>query len=109
MSEATRKKMSEARRGRKMSDEACRKISEAKKGKPNGREGKKGKDCTQAGIFLQISLETGEIVGKYYGIEEMSRMTGFAKSPVKRASIGKQKKSYGYKWVYLKGVKDVTI
>lgn len=109
MSAETRTKMSEARKGRKATDETRAKISKAKKGKPNGREGKKGAESHNAGILLQISLNSGEVIAIYHGYDEMARETGFAMSPVKRATNGLQHKSYGYKWKYIKGDKNVLI
>ena len=109
MSKETRAVMSAKRKGRPMSEETKRKLSEAKKGKDNGKRGKVGELSETAGLVIQISLETGEVVAIYHGYNEMSRETGFAKSPVKRAASGEQQKSYGYKWKYIKGVKNVPI
>lgn len=108
-SEETRAKMSKAHKGRIVSAETRERLSKAKKGKSNGHEGQRGAECPKAGLLMQISLEDGEVVAIYHGFCEMARETGFAMSPVKRATHGKQHKSYGYKWEYIKGDKNVII
>jgi len=110
MSDETKHKMSVAHRGKKQAPDFGKKISNAKKGKPNGREGKVGKECSQAGIVFQIDELTKNVVSVFYGYDEMNRMTGFAKTPVKEAVSGVRKRAYGYLWAYQKrGKANVAI
>lgn len=88
--------------GRKMTEQGRMNISEAKKGKPNGKEGKFGKDGTNAVLVYQKDPNTGAVVGLFYGYNEMSRETGFAKTPVKEAAHGVRKQAYGYIWSFCK-------
>ena len=97
----TRRKMSDAHTGFVMKDETKQKLRDKAIARGNGRQGKIGKDCTVSGLVRQIDMDTGEIVAEYYGFDEMMRITGFAKSPIKRAVSGKQKQSHGFKWEYI--------
>lgn len=109
MSEDTKRKMSEARRGKKR-PESGQAISRAKKGRSNGLEGHTGSLCKKSGIVSQIDEKTGDVVRTFYGYNEMHRMTGFAKTPVKEAAAGIRKRAYGYVWTYHnRGTLDVTI
>lgn len=110
-SEETRQKMSKAHKGKKNTPEQCRKISAAKKEKPNGREGKLGKECPQAGKVLMIDESTGEIIRIFYGYDEVKREMGYARTPVRECAMGIRKRAYGHKWIYDKGrgKKDVAI
>lgn len=101
LSAETLAKMSRARKGQKRNESTKRHISEAKKGKSNGLEGRFGRNSQNAGIVRQIDISSGEVVAEYYGYCEMKRKTGFKQSPVKRAVSGQQKKSYGFKWEYI--------
>lgn len=109
-SDETRMKMSIVHAGRKNTAEHCANISKGKKGKPNGKEGKKGIDCSKAGIVRMIDSLSGETIKTFYGYYEMQRMTGYAQTPVKQCAAGVRKMAYGYKWSYEKrGKKDVVI
>lgn len=77
-------------------------ISDGKKGQPNGLKGRLGKRSQNSGVVLQINEQSHEIVNKYYGFDEMHRMTGFAKTPVREAAHGIRKRAYGYLWEYQK-------
>lgn len=91
-------------KGLKMSKQAKENISKAKKGKPNGLEGRLGEQSQKAGRVFQIEESTNEIVAVYFGFNEMSRETGYAKTPVKEAANGKRRRAYGYIWKYEKKV-----
>lgn len=109
-SEETKLKMSISHRGRKNTIEHCKNISKGKKGKPNGREGQFGVNCSQSGIVQMIDESTGEVVRTFYGYYEMQRLTGYAQTPVKECVSGKRKRAYGYKWSYIKrGNKYVVV
>jgi len=95
-----REKLSKARRGKKLSPETRRRISESKTGKGNGKTGMFGKDCGQAKKIYRID-PNGKISGIYFGAEEICRMFGY-KSPSKIGDVcrGIRKTAYGYKWKY---------
>lgn len=96
--------------GYQMSKEIAHKISMAKRGKPNGKEGLVGELCDHVGVVRQIDETTGETVKEYFGYYDMARKTGYAKTPVREAAIGLRKRAYGYKWSYEKRGKEyVTI
>lgn len=105
-----RAKQSAAHMHYRPSEATKKKISEAKKGRPNGREGKLGRDCSKAGIVRMIDEESNAIMASFYGYDEMHRKTGYAKTPVKEAVSGKRKRAYGYLWKYEKrGLTNVSI
>ena len=57
-----------------------------------------------------IDETTKAVVASFYGYNEMSRKTGYAKTPVKEAASGKRKRAYGYLWKYEKrGTTNVAI
>lgn len=85
-----------------MSREGRENISKAKKGKPNGLDGRIGEKCAKAGIVYQIDRESNKVVSIYYGFAEMSRKTGFARTPVREVASGKRKQACGYLWQYAK-------
>ncbi|MBR3240420.1 MAG: GIY-YIG nuclease family protein [Oscillospiraceae bacterium] len=93
---------SEAHKGVVISEEQKIKISQSKRGKPNGKQGKVGRECDHVGIVYQINEQTGEVVNVFYGFYEMERLTGYSKTPVREAAHGKRKRAYGYAWEYVK-------
>lgn len=96
--------------GYTVTKEMAKKISLAKKGKPNGKEGKIGADCAKSGILFQIDEITKKTVSVFHGYAEMNRETGYAQTPVKEAVAGKRARAYGYLWRYEKrGKKNVAI
>lgn len=97
-----KKEQGEIMTGREKTPEECRRISEAKKGRPNGLKGLIGEKCTHAGIVYQIEEKTGKVIATYNGYDEMYRITGFARTPVKETVSGKRKRAYGFKWRYEK-------
>lgn len=99
VSEETRRKQSLSHKNYVASDEAKRKISEAKRGKSNGREGYTGIKSGTAKIVLQINEKTNEVIRIFYGYYEIERETGFKRTPVMEAAHGIRKRAYGYKWV----------
>lgn len=98
--EETKRKMSDAHKGKCLSDATKRKISNAKKWRGNGKDGLLGKDCGQARLIYQLTLD-GEIVGDFYGSGEAARKLGYS-SPSKIGDVcrGTRKTAYGYKWKY---------
>ena len=93
-----------------MSERGRKNISKAKKGKPNGKTGKFGRDGTRALLVYQIDPTTGKVVRFFYGYAEMARETGYARSPVMRAANGSQRQAYGFRWAAEKrGETDVIV
>lgn len=84
------------------SEEWCKAISKGKKGQPNGLEGRIGKQSAISGIVIQIEENSLKEVNRFYGFDEMHRMTGFAKTPVREAACGARKRAYGFLWEYQK-------
>lgn len=110
VSEETRKKKSLALKGRTMPLHDRVAISNAKKGKRNGLEGRTGALCGKSGIVYQIDEASGTVVNTFYGYDEMNRQTGFKKTPVREAAIGMRKRAYGYVWKYEnRGVANVAL
>lgn len=101
-SDEWKKRHSEFMKNYSFSPERSTKISESKKGKTNGLEGKLGKDCSHAGLVFQIDEKTGNIINVFHGYDEMARLTGFAKTPIRETVSGKRKRAYGYLWEYEK-------
>lgn len=95
--------------GKKRSIDTCKAISDAKKGKSNGLDGRTGNKCAKAGIVLQIDEVTNKVISLYYGYYEMSRMTGYAQTPVKEVVSGKRKRAYGFLWQYKKRGNDHVV
>lgn len=103
-------KRNAAIKSKPMSIKGRENISKAKKGKTNGLLGKTGKDCSKAGLVYQIEKLSNKVVCVYYGFAEMSRLTGFARTPVREAVQGKRKQAYGYYWQYAKrGEENVIV
>ena len=100
--EAERKHRSETHKGVKMSERGKQNISNAKKGKPNGKTGKFGADGTRAVMVYQIDPKTQQIIALYFGYAEMTRKTGYAKTPVREAANGIRKRAYGFLWSFAK-------
>lgn len=109
LSEETRARQSAAHKGKKLPPTHGQHVSAAKKGKPNGNEGKIGRLNAKAGRVFMIEEETGKIVKVFYGYNDMARETGFARTPVKEAVSGKRKRAYGYLWAYQRRLNNVTI
>lgn len=97
-------------KGKPMSERGRKNISDAKSGKPNGRTGKTGKESGNSGVVYQIECESNKVVCIYFGYAEMSRLTGFARTPVREAANGERGQAYGYYWRYARrGDEDVAV
>ena len=96
----TVRKRAEALRGQRRGPTPA--ISNAKKGKSNGHEGKRGADAKNSGVLLQIDETTKQTVATFYGYAEMHRVTGYAQTPVKECVKGTRRRAYGYLWDYRK-------
>lgn len=97
----TRKKMSEAHKGRKVSAEGRRNMSIAAKKRGNGMTGKVGSECKKTGLVKQIDIQTGEVLRTFWGCYEAARETGFSKSSIQRAAKGERRQAGGFKWEYI--------
>lgn len=110
LSEEARRNISSGLKGKKHRDGTGEAISKAKKGRPNGLNGRIGEKCVKAGRLIQKDEATGKVIAVFYGYNEMSRETGYARTPVKEAVYGIRKRAYGYLWEYQKrGKGHVTI
>ena len=88
--------------GRKYPPEVGAAISAAKKGRPNGLEGRTGQKSAKSGMVLQIDETTKDVIATYYGFNEASEATGYAKTPIYEAARGIRKRAYGFLWEYQK-------
>lgn len=61
--------------------------------------GKKGKDCPNSKLVLQ--LKNGKEVGRFYGTLEASRKTGICQSNISGCCVGRYKTAGKYQWKYL--------
>ena len=99
VSEETKKKISEAQKGKTTwnkgkhhSDETRKKISESRKGKDiNGKLSKP---------VLQIDIKTNEIIKEFPSTREVQRQLGFGENAIRHCCKGRTKTSCGYKWQY---------
>lgn len=111
ISEASRIKMSNSKKGIKKSDEFCKMISDVHKGntyrkgavlsidtKEKMRNAKIGKTYNAKQID-QLTLN-GEFVKTWQSILSIERELGFLNSPIVNNLKGRSKSSYGFKWKY---------
>ena len=123
LSEETRKKMSEKRKGennsfygKHHSEETKRKISEANKGKQSWSKGKHCSEETKrkmseshlngkcSKIVLQIDKETNEIIAEFPSVSEVKRMFNFNAGNIASCCRGICKQAYGFIWKYKESV-----
>ena len=95
--EETKKKISEAKKGKTLSEETRKKMSEANKGKNN----------PNSKLVIQINPSTNEIINTYFGVREAARQTGFDQSNISRCCRGEQKIHKGYKWMFLEDYEKI--
>ena len=99
-SEETRKKLSDANKGKTpwnkgktniFSEETKKKMSEKKKGVPN---------LEQSKSVFQIDMITNEIIAEFSATMEVERQLGFNHRNISACCLGKQKTCGGFKWRY---------
>ena len=101
-SEETKRKMSKARKGKKHSEETKRKMSETRKGKHFSEEHKR--KMSEAMINHKslskkvLCVETKEV---FESAHEASRKTGLNRGNISNACRGIYKTTGGYHWQYL--------
>lgn len=96
--ELCRKRMSDAKKGKVLSEETKRKMSEAHKGESKPHFEKRINQYTLDGEFIKTWKSTMEI----------ERTLGYIHNNISNACKGKLKTAYGHKWSYYKG-NDLTI
>lgn len=114
-----RKKMSEAAKGKKYSEETKRKMSEAKKGENAYWYGKHlseetrdkiskatkgkymGKDCATSKAVLMFTLD-GQFIRRFDSIAEANEFLGKKRysANINNCLLGYADSAYGYKWKY---------
>ena len=99
--EETKRKMSEAKKGKTLSEEHKKKLSEAQKGEKSHMYGRTGEKCKKSKPVVQIDPNTNEVINIYPGAREAERQTEFYQSAISRCCRGEQKMYKGYKWMYL--------
>ena len=90
-------KMSNSHKGRTLSEETRKKLSEANKGKTTHILGKFGKDHHNSRPIIQFTLD-GELIRKWDSIADAKRETGAHK--IVDCCNGKRNKTNGFKWEY---------
>lgn len=100
-SEETKRKMSEAKKGKYRSEEIKRKISEANKGRHHSEETKRKLSKS----VVQIDFTTNKIVKVWESSTEAVRQEGFNHSAISQCCNGKRKTHKGYKWIFLSDYK----
>lgn len=90
-------KMSNSKKGRTPSEETRKKLSEANKGKTTHMLGKFGKDHHNSIPIIQFTLD-GELIRKWDSISDAKRETGAHK--IVDCCKGKRNKTNGFKWEY---------
>ena len=88
------------RYGKQHTEETKRKMSEAKKGKYCGEKNHRSKSV------VQIDPNTNEVVNIYFSTSEVTKQTGFNQSAISQCSNGKYSRLgnniyKGFKWMYL--------
>lgn len=113
LTEETRRKMSEARKGKKnqwygkhLPEDVRQKLSIAHKGKTISREAimrgaakRKGGNAWNARKVWQCT-KAGEKIKEFDSMADAARETGVRTQDVYNCCIGRQKTSHGYKWEY---------
>lgn len=106
------KRVAEKMKGKKLSDETRKKISETKRGKKNHMYGKhlseehkkkiseKQINGKKSKPVLQINKDTNEIIRVFPSAMEVERQLGYKHSNIVNSCRGKLKSAYGYKWKY---------
>lgn len=113
LSEEWRKKLSEANKGKIFSEERKKNLSESKKGEKNWNYGKHHTEETRKKIsensinrkdeskpVLQINKDTNDAIAEFPSTREVERQLGFNHSNISACCKGKQKTAYGYIWKY---------
>lgn len=89
--EETKHKLSETKKGKKLSEEHKRKIGESHKGIPKLKLSKP---------VLQINKDTNEVIAEFFNINEVEKQLGYNHSHISKCCLGKSKTAYEYKWQY---------
>jgi group I intron endonuclease len=84
--------------GKKHTEEAKKKMSNAHKGRPSHFKGKKRSDETKMKQSIPVICVETNIV--YFGINEAERKTGIANQSISKCASGKRKTAGGYHWKY---------
>lgn len=108
--ESHRQKLSESRKGRfagkdnpnyghHLSDEAKRRIGDARRGPKNSNFGKAGQETTASKRVAQYSLD-GQLIAEYPSLSEASRVSGIGLSGISKCCRGSFSQSQGYIWKF---------
>lgn len=114
LSEETRRKMSEARKGEKnhwygkhLPEELRQKLSVAHKGKTINKEAimrgalkRRGKNAYNARKVWQCT-KTGEKIKMFDSMADARNETGASLQDIYNCCVGRQKTAHGYKWEYV--------
>lgn len=88
----TRKKIGEAQKGKKLSEEHKNILSKALTNRSD-----------QSKPVLQIDKNTGQIIMEFPSAREVERQFGYSYGNISQCCNGKRKQAYGYKWQFKNG------
>lgn len=97
--EETRRKMSEAKKGKRFTEEHCRKIGEANKRRKLSQETKERIGKANSIPIVQLLL-TGEVVREWPSCAEASRQTKISSTHICRVCRNERKTAGGYVWKF---------
>lgn len=104
LAKQTKKKMSDAHKGKERSEEYRRHISESKRGAANGMFGKVGDEHpNSSGV---IAIDDSGATRRYGSMSIACKELNLSKNAFKNISaccMGKRKSAYGYRWRYADG------
>ena len=100
ISEETKRKISEAHKGKKLSDEHKQKLQKHFSGKGNPMYGRTGDENPQSKAVLQINPDTGEVIKRYPSQVEAANELGVKDGSNIGKAIRKGRKAYKYLWSY---------
>ncbi len=106
VSDETKKKISDALKGRYVSEDTRKKMSESMRGKNNHNYNKRLSDdhknkLIEATMIPVLQLDkVGNRIAEYISIAEAARLTGLNKGGICECCKGKRKTLGGFKWQY---------
>lgn len=89
----------DALKGRHLTEEHKRKMSESLKGHPVSDETKR----KLSKPILQLDKVTGEVIREWPSSREVERQLGFSQTHISKCCNGKLNQAYGFKWAFKKG------
>ena len=101
LSEEHRNKISEAKKGRGFSEEIRKKMSERCKGRVQSEETRKKLSEVNSKKVNQIDKLTGEVLATFNSGREAAKNVNGSDGHISKVCNGKLKTAYGYRWQYV--------